>query len=62
VKMLTKAYQKFIQRRRVYCEHNPACLCYGQHLFVHADGSIILLCDRHYPKVITNAKTTQSGK
>jgi hypothetical protein len=47
VNMLTKAFCKFIQRKRVFCENNASCLCYGQNVHMDSNGRIRLLCDKH---------------
>ncbi len=59
--MLTKSFEKFIQRKRIYCEHNPACLCYGTHVVQRADGSILLYCDKHTNQV-TNSYSLQDRR
>ena len=45
--MITKAYQKFIQRKRVYCEANVCCMSYGMHIHMDKSGVIKLFCDKH---------------
>jgi hypothetical protein len=54
--MLTKAFAKFIKRKRVFCEGNPCCLNEGTHVMEYKeDGGIYFVCDKHFPKT-TNQK------
>jgi hypothetical protein len=47
VNMLTKAFAKFIQRKRIYCDDNPCCFCYGVNIVMYPDGRTRGYCDKH---------------